>query len=239
MSERITRWIDQHDHPDYPLIPAATVLLVRDGPEGPETVLMRRSSQLSFAEGAWVFPGGRIDPDDYPEPDDHMGAAVRAAVREAHEEAGLHIAAETLEYYSHWIPPPQAPRRFSTWFFVARAPEGEVVVDQGEILEHTWCRPSHALTLADRREIELLPPTWMTLHDLVQFTTVDELLSTVRTRGPLAYATKMVTTANGPAALWDGDVAFDDDTEPEAHGPLHRLVMTQGRWRLEHTPSQQ
>ena len=237
MRERITRWIDQHDNADNPLIPAATVLLLRDSPDGPETVLMRRSSKLSFAQGAWVFPGGRIDPDDYPAPDDHMGAAIRAAVREAREEAGLHLAADTLEYYSHWIPPAQTPKRFSTWFFVARAPEGDVVVDQGEILDHTWCRPSQALALADRREIELLPPTWMTLHDLVQFTTVEELLTKVRSRGPLAYATKIVQTVDGPAALWHGDAAFDDDTEPEAPGPRHRLVLIDGRWHLEQTPS--
>ena len=233
MRDRIKQWIDQHDHPDYPLIPAATVLLVRDTSSGPETVLMRRNLGLSFAEGAWVFPGGRIDPADYHEPDDHMGAAVRAAVRETHEEAGLRVGADSLQYYSHWIPPPQAPKRFSTWFFVARAPEGEVTVDQGEILEHAWCRPADALERAHDREMEILPPTWMTLHDLAQFESVDDVLAAVRKRGPLSYATKMVSTADGPAAVWEDDVAYADETEPDAPGPRHRLVITDGPWRLE------
>ena len=30
-----------------------------------EVLLARRSSKLAFHGGAWVFPGGRIDPDDY------------------------------------------------------------------------------------------------------------------------------------------------------------------------------
>jgi 8-oxo-dGTP pyrophosphatase MutT (NUDIX family) len=46
------------------LVPAATVVLLRDGPEGPETLLLRRNSKLVFAGGHWVFPGGRLDAAD-------------------------------------------------------------------------------------------------------------------------------------------------------------------------------
>ena len=42
-------------------VPAATVVLIRDGRDGLEVLLARRSSQLAFHGGAWVFPGGRID----------------------------------------------------------------------------------------------------------------------------------------------------------------------------------
>ena len=74
--------------------PAATVILIRDGQTGLEVLLTRRSSQLAFHGGAWVFPGGRIDPEDYADaPDDVFGAARRAAAREAKEEAGLDVHA--------------------------------------------------------------------------------------------------------------------------------------------------
>jgi 8-oxo-dGTP pyrophosphatase MutT (NUDIX family) len=46
------------------LIPAATTALLRDGPGGLETFLVTRRSGHSFAAGAAVFPGGRLDPDD-------------------------------------------------------------------------------------------------------------------------------------------------------------------------------
>jgi 8-oxo-dGTP pyrophosphatase MutT (NUDIX family) len=49
-----------------PAIPAATVVLLRDAAGGLETLMLRRNSKLAFAGGAWVFPGGRIDPEDYP-----------------------------------------------------------------------------------------------------------------------------------------------------------------------------
>jgi hypothetical protein len=38
--------------------PAATVVLLRDGTQGCEVLLVRRNAQLSFHGGAWVFPGG-------------------------------------------------------------------------------------------------------------------------------------------------------------------------------------
>ena len=47
-------------------MPAATVVLLRDTPDGVETLMLRRDTELAFAGGAWVFPGGRIDPEDYP-----------------------------------------------------------------------------------------------------------------------------------------------------------------------------
>jgi 8-oxo-dGTP pyrophosphatase MutT (NUDIX family) len=44
--------------------PAATVLLLRDGPRGVEVYLQRRPRRLGFAGGLWVFPGGRVDDAD-------------------------------------------------------------------------------------------------------------------------------------------------------------------------------
>ena len=44
--------------------PAATVLLLRDSPAGPEVLMTRRSPTASFAPGAYVFPGGGIDAAD-------------------------------------------------------------------------------------------------------------------------------------------------------------------------------
>ena len=46
-------------------VDAATVILVRDGAEGLETLMLRRNSKLEFVGGMWVFPGGRLDPEDW------------------------------------------------------------------------------------------------------------------------------------------------------------------------------
>ena len=47
--------------PDVPV--AATVVIVRDSALGPEVLMIERPDRGSFA-GAWVFPGGKLEPDD-------------------------------------------------------------------------------------------------------------------------------------------------------------------------------
>lgn len=80
-------------------IPAATLVIMRpsDG-DGPDEILMvKRSSKMAFAAGAVVFPGGRVDPDDYLVARQHGladeadGAARVAALRETLEETGLAV----------------------------------------------------------------------------------------------------------------------------------------------------
>jgi 8-oxo-dGTP pyrophosphatase MutT (NUDIX family) len=75
---------------------AATVLLIRDAPDL-QVFMLRRNLQSVFAAGAYVFPGGAVDPDDDDgdEPDGDTGVAARfrvAAIREAFEEAGVLLA---------------------------------------------------------------------------------------------------------------------------------------------------
>jgi 8-oxo-dGTP pyrophosphatase MutT (NUDIX family) len=79
---------------------AATVILVRDGAEGPEAFLMRRSMQSSFMPGAYVFPGGKVDPTDaLLVPDANSPAFLVAAVREVFEEAGVLLALDAQGNY--------------------------------------------------------------------------------------------------------------------------------------------
>jgi 8-oxo-dGTP pyrophosphatase MutT (NUDIX family) len=90
---------------------AATVILLRDGDTGLEVYLLRRSASMSFAPGAFVFPGGSTDPRDEtfdgsawvgPPPSEWAQqlrcdepiarALVCAAVRETFEESGVLLA---------------------------------------------------------------------------------------------------------------------------------------------------
>ena len=81
--------------------PAATVLLLRDGKDGVEVLMTRRSMTASFAPGAYVFPGGGVDALDAAshgqarrrasQSDLHLTQAI-AAIRESFEELGVLFA---------------------------------------------------------------------------------------------------------------------------------------------------
>jgi len=221
-----------------PAIPAATVVLLRDGAEGVETLMLRRDSRLAFAGGAWVFPGGRIDPEDYPDgevsddADAVLTAARNAAAREAMEEAGLVVDPDSLTWFAHWTPGAIATRRFSTWFFIGAAPQGRVVVDDGEIREHQWIRPADAIARRESGEIELIPPTWVTLHKLAEASSTSEVCADARTRDPEIFLTHIARVDGGIASLWQGDAAYDD-LDTAKPGPRNRLLMLDTGWRLE------
>ncbi len=81
--------------------PAATVLLLRDTPDGFEVLMTRRSATASFVPGAYVFPGGGIQASDSQaqalstrrttQSDEALTQAV-AAIRECFEEIGVLLA---------------------------------------------------------------------------------------------------------------------------------------------------
>ena len=196
--------------------PAATVVVVRE--PGLEVLLLRRSEVGAFA-GMWVFPGGRVDDDD-PGADD-LERAAHAAVREADEEVGLQLSTDSLTVWSHWTPPAIAPKRFTTWFFLAPWAGDEVRVDGHEIVDHRWIHPTDALAA----DLPMAPPTIVTLHELAEAGT----LESARRRGdPIAYVTKPARTAAGDTVLlWQGDAGYDVG-DPDLPGPRNRLWMPEG-----------
>lgn len=230
---RLARWARKGSPGTHP-VQAATVVLLRPGTDGVETLMLRRDSRLAFAGGMWVFPGGRVDPADRRglADDDELGAARRAAVREAREEAGIDVAPDALVPFSHWTPPPITPRRFLTWFFVAAAPAADVVIDDGEIREHAWLSPREVLRRRDAQEIELAPPTWVTLHELARAASVAEALDTARGSEPERFVTRIAVDDGGPIVLWHGDAGYAD-ADPTRPGPRHRLHMRDERWIYE------
>ena len=215
---------------DIPLVAAATVLLLRDAAAGLEVLTLRRNSKIAFG-GMWVFPGGRVDADEM-DPADEMGSARRAAVRETVEEAGLVVAAEEMVAWSHWQPPASAAmnqkgpiRRFATWFFAARAPEGAVIIDDGEITEHAWSTPQAALQRHLDGEIEIVPPTWITLTEIGKHDTAASAIEWAGSRPPRRFHTRPI--GKKPITLaWEGDETVDD----ARHGGRNRLEMHEGGW---------
>lgn len=229
---------------------AATVVLLRDGRDGPEVFMTKRPGGAVFPD-LHVFPGGKVDEADFaPEAlqgleADHadrlLGLAAGAlrywvaAIRECFEECGvllayrdgalvrwrdraemerfhdyrqglidgalsmtelcrregLRLAADRVFYFSHWITPEVAPRRFDTRFFVAAMPEAQqTVAHQDEIVDDVWIRPADALAAHAAGDWQMIAPTLTTLACIAGYGSTESLLAAVRAETHLGGVTE-------------------------------------------------
>ena len=224
---------DSPIHPTLPL-PAATILLLRNGALGLEVFMVVRHHEIDFASGALVFPGGKVEPEDENpaltaqatglSTDPVQASLEIAAIREAFEECGvllarpeppdktdsqlisgtrlagldperkrihagdlswldflqrenLCLACDVLIHFAHWITPPIMPKRFDTHFYIAPAPDDQLLAHDGyESVDSVWIRPQDALAQAARGERTIIFPTLRNLEKLATFDSVEQAL---------------------------------------------------------------
>jgi 8-oxo-dGTP pyrophosphatase MutT (NUDIX family) len=97
-------------------------------------------------------------------------------------DAGLVLRADLLRPWANWLTPEEEPRRYDTRFFIAALPKGQRA--DGATTEadlHEWRNPADAIDMWKAGERGLLPPTWMTLADLTDHSTVADAMAADRT----------------------------------------------------------
>ena len=173
-----------------PVRDAATVIMVRDQPDGLHVYLQRRVRTMAFAAGMHVFPGGAVEPADIAEADalikdrpeisalpfggraanspgeDNLVSRV-AAVRETLEETSHDLGDPLrLSYVGHWVTPEVEDRRFDTRFYAAAVDEDHHVRENSsESDADRWMRPADALAESAAGNMLMLPPTIASLMD--------------------------------------------------------------------------
>lgn len=197
--------------------------------------MLRKNSKIAFG-GMWVFPGGRIDAEDYPADGDIDVAARNAAARETLEEAGLTTAVDDFVLFAHWTPPATTPKRFATWFFATRTEsDTPVIIDNGEILDHLWMSPAGALARHKAGEIDLAPPTWLTLYQLSLHGAGQSIMAHFGSQPHKIYETRVVKNQAGMrVALWSGDAGYEP-ADPDVDGVRHRLLLAESGFVFENT----
>jgi len=226
---------------------AATVVLLRDGAQGIEVLLLERPRHTGTFAGAWVFPGGRVDPEDYDaagavppnllsesrRPEEDLPAARIAGVRETVEETSLVLAPDALVDLSCWVPPLQAPKRLRTWFFLAAAPAGEIRLNPGELIDYEWLTPAEALRLHRDGKMLLIAPTFVTLTLLQQFQDAAAALAYAASAQPETFSSRLLDGYEPDAVItWHGDEEYPAEGAGGSGG-RHRLVMRGSDWRYE------
>lgn len=181
----------QKPHRDRPVFArhAASLIVVRAGPLGPEALMGLRGAGHRFMPNRLVFPGGAVDRSDAirlaaaePQADvlAMLGRAARprlaralvaAAARELEEETGLSLgdppSLDTVDYLCRAVTPPSQRMRFNARFLVveATAIQGEIS-GSGELEGVRFYPLSEALALdlalVTREVLERLS-AWLTL----------------------------------------------------------------------------
>jgi len=161
--------------------------------------------------------GAMVRPDE-PEARRHL-AQLRAALNageiaflDACRHEGLLLAVDRVHYFSHWITPEPAPKRYDTRFFVTALPPDQVAVhDDYETVDTVWVRPVEALARARAGEFDLIFPTVKNLEAISRFTTSGELLAAAANieRVPTVLP-RVVADATGFRILLPGDPGYDE-----------------------------
>jgi hypothetical protein len=136
--------------------------------------------------------------------------------------------------WAHWTTPPGPPRRFATWFFVAAEAEVEdVVVDGGEIHAAEWVTPAVAFDRFRAREMDLAPPTWLTLLQVAEHGRVADVLTHGAAAIDRRYEPRIARTPEGGlVSLYEGDAGWPT-ADPTVPGPRHRLLWGADDYRFE------
>lgn len=149
----------------------------------------------------------------------------------------LTLRAGDLRYFSRWITPVHAPRRYDARFFVAPVPADQTPLhDERETTAAEWWSPADALAGAAAGSLVLTPPTARTLEELVELATLERVLESTRTRRVTPILPKVVQIGDRMGVLYPGDVDYDA-TEAgavlpaERHGALNRVIMDDAGWR--------
>lgn len=99
-------------------------------------------------------------------------------LREMAEAESLDYALDTMVPFAHWITPEPMPKRFDTWFFLARAPEGQIGLHDGsESVESEWIGAQQALDEWEAQRRVIVFATRMQLVKLARAKSVDEALA--------------------------------------------------------------
>ncbi|MEO3941484.1 NUDIX domain-containing protein [Paenarthrobacter nicotinovorans] len=150
-----------------------------------------RSSSIGTGSGPGPGPESRLSPSPSrgagtdaglhtgsAQAETNAGTVLTAAIREVQEESGLTISPEDLRPWANWITPTDMPKRFDTYFYVAKPHPGAAPQHQTtEAWQSLWMPVAGILDAEAAGTLKLMPPTYYLLKEIAGFETVDAVWS--------------------------------------------------------------
>lgn len=134
------------------------------------------------------------------------------------ERHALTVCADRLTWFAWWITPIARSARFSTWFFLADLPPGQVARHDGrELTDSCWITARDALAAAQRGDFKLPPPTIATLRELSALAGLGELQAWARRceASGVSPVLPIIETRNGrERIIMPGDAEYPADATP-------------------------
>ncbi len=130
----------------------------------------------------------------------------------------LLLLTDRIHLVDHWITPLGERRRFDTRFFVALAPEAqEPLHDDGETIASLWVRPADAIQMWKHGELQMFPPTLVSLAFLKQHATAAAALKAAAGVGVPPVILPRIVFVDGKfvGVVRPGDPDYDSTPEPE------------------------
>lgn len=162
----------------------------------PETAraLVCAAVRETFEESGVLLAGPDVDTvvadttgDDW-EADRAALESRELALTEFLTRRGLVLRTDLLGVWSAWLTPAFEPKRFRTWFFAALLPEGqrtrEVSRESDEVL---WLPARETIARADRGEMAMMPPTYLTTLDVAQYEQAADVIAEAHTRAVVMH----------------------------------------------------
>nr|WP_260173391.1 NUDIX hydrolase [Nocardioides albus] len=114
---------------------------------------------------------------------------------------GLVLRTDLLAPWAAWTTPVFEPKRFATWFFVARLPEGQLTRDvSSESSSVLWLGVADAVAQVEAGELAMMPPTYLNCLEVASIGSEDEVLADAAGR-TLTMFTPAVTAIDGGHTL--------------------------------------
>jgi 8-oxo-dGTP pyrophosphatase MutT (NUDIX family) len=147
--------------------------------------------------------------------DDRAGAAREAVSKDTRafidlvRELDVRVDLDALTVFSRWITPDMMPKRFDTWFYLARANSDQLAVcDEWETVDAEWIAPAEAIRLGASGERTVIFPTRMNLQLLAEATDSADAIGRAMARTLVPVEPKVERRSDGDVLVIPPDAGY-------------------------------